>query len=71
MNRLILGDVGSGKTIISFIACLINLSCGYQSAILAPTEVLANQHYNNFVSLFPDIKIALLTGNTSAKDKKN
>ena len=70
MNRLILGDVGSGKTIISFIACLINLSCGYQSAILAPTEVLANQHYNNFVSLFPDIKIALLTGNTSAKDKK-
>ena len=70
MNRLILGDVGSGKTIISFIACLINLSCGYQSAILAPTEVLANQHYNNFISLFPDIKVKLLTSNTSAKERK-
>ena len=70
MNRLILGDVGSGKTIISFIACLINNSCGYQSAILAPTEVLANQHYNNFIQLFPDVKVALLTGSTPAKDKK-
>ena len=70
MNRLILGDVGSGKTIISFIACLINKECGYQSAILAPTEVLANQHYNNFKELFPDVKVELLTGNTSLKDKK-
>ena len=69
MNRLILGDVGSGKTIVSFIACLINLSVGYQSAILAPTEVLANQHYENFTKLFPDIRVALLTGSTSAKDK--
>ena len=70
MNRLILGDVGSGKTIISFIACIINMTCGYQSAILAPTEVLANQHFNNFKELFPDIKVELLTGNTSSKDKK-
>ncbi len=70
MNRLVLGDVGSGKTIVSFIACLVNLSCGYQSAILAPTEVLANQHYDNFVKLFPNIKVALLTGSTSALDKK-
>ena len=70
MNRLILGDVGSGKTIISFIACLINKSCGYQSAILAPTEVLANQHYENFKSLFPDVNVALLTGSTKAQDKK-
>ena len=70
MNRLILGDVGSGKTIVSFIACLINRACGYQSAILAPTEVLANQHYDNFTKLFPDVSVRLLTGSTSAKDKK-
>jgi ATP-dependent DNA helicase RecG len=70
MNRLVLGDVGSGKTIVSFIACLVNLSCGYQSAILAPTEVLANQHYDNFVKLFPNTKVALLTGSTSVSDKK-
>jgi ATP-dependent DNA helicase RecG len=70
MNRLILGDVGSGKTIISFIACLLNCSCGYQSAILAPTEVLANQHYENFIKLFPDINVKLLTGSTSAQEKK-
>ena len=70
MNRLILGDVGSGKTIISFIACLVNKECGYQSAILAPTEVLANQHYENFISLFPDIKVSLLTGNTTNKEKE-
>ena len=70
MNRLILGDVGSGKTIVSFIACLINRACGYQGAILAPTEVLANQHYDNFTKLFPDVSVRLLTGSTSAKDKK-
>ena len=70
MNRLVLGDVGSGKTIVSFIACLINKECGYQSAILAPTEVLAIQHYDNFTKLFPDINVRLLTGSTSAKDKK-
>ena len=70
MNRLVLGDVGSGKTIVSFITCLINKECGYQSAILAPTEVLANQHYENFTKLFPDISVRLLTGSTSAKDKK-
>ena len=70
MNRLILGDVGSGKTIVAFIACLINLKAGYQSAILAPTEVLANQHYENFIKLFPGINVRLLTGSTSLKDKK-
>ena len=70
MNRLVLGDVGSGKTIVSFIACLINKDCGYQSAILVPTEVLANQHYDNFTKLFPNISVRLLTGSTSAKDKK-
>lgn len=71
MNRLILGDVGSGKTIVSFIAILINNMCGYQSALLAPTEVLARQHYDNFTSLFPNIKVELLVGSLNAKEKKS
>ena len=63
MNRLILGDVGSGKTIVSFIAILLNYKVNYQSALLAPTEVLAKQHYDNFMSLFGNtgIKVELLT----------
>ena len=71
MNRLILGDVGSGKTIVSFIAILINNMCGYQSALLAPTEVLARQHYENFTSLFPNTKVELLVGSLSSKEKKD
>ena len=72
MNRLILGDVGSGKTIVSFIAILLNYKVGYQSALLAPTEVLAKQHYDNFMSLFGacGINVALLTGSLTKKDKK-
>lgn len=70
MNRLILGDVGSGKTIVSFIAILINNMCGYQSALLAPTEVLARQHFDNFTSLFPDIKAELLVGSLTKKEKQ-
>ncbi len=70
MNRLILGDVGSGKTIVSFIAVILNLKCGYQSAILAPTEVLAYQHYENFTKLFKDIRVELLVGSTKKKDKE-
>lgn len=70
MNRLILGDVGSGKTIVSFIAILINNMCGYQSALLAPTEVLSRQHYDNFTSLFPNIKVELLVGSLTAKEKR-
>lgn len=71
MNRLIQGDVGSGKTIVSFIAMYINSICGYQSALMAPTEILATQHYNNLKSIFKDtgIEISLLTGSTLKKDK--
>lgn len=69
MNRLILGDVGSGKTIVSFIAILLNQSAGYQSALLAPTEVLAVQHFNNFTSLFKDIRVGLLVGSLTKKEK--
>lgn len=70
MNRLILGDVGSGKTIVSFIAILLNQKVGYQSAMLAPTEVLAHQHYDNFKSLFPNINVALLVGSQTKKEKE-
>lgn len=70
MNRLVLGDVGSGKTIVSFIAILLNNACGFQSAILAPTEVLARQHYDNFKTLFKDIRVELLVGSTKKKEKE-
>lgn len=71
MNRLLQGDVGSGKTIVSFIAMYINSLCGYQSALMAPTEILATQHYNNLKQIFKDIgiEIALLTGSTLKKEK--
>lgn len=69
MNRLILGDVGSGKTIVAFIAIILNKLSGYQSALLAPTEVLANQHYENFTKLFKDIRVGLLVGSLTKKEK--
>ena len=69
MNRLLQGDVGSGKTIVAFIAIYLNHLANYQSALMAPTEILAIQHYNNFTNLF-DIKCALLTGKTTLKEKK-
>ena len=70
MNRLLQGDVGSGKTIVSFIALYINYLSSYQGALMAPTEILAQQHYNNMVKLFPFMKISLLTGKLKAKEKK-
>ena len=71
MNRLLQGDVGSGKTIVSFIGMYANFLCGYQSALMAPTEILATQHYNNLVQFLKGtkVKVALLTGSTSKKDK--
>ncbi len=73
MNRLLQGDVGSGKTIVAFIGMLANHYSGYQSALMAPTEILATQHYNNLKSFLKDenIRIELLTGSTSKKDKKD
>lgn len=72
MNRLLQGDVGSGKTIVSFLAMYINFLSGYQSALMAPTEILAIQHYNNIRELFKDlpIQIELLTGSTTKKEKE-
>ncbi len=72
MNRLLQGDVGSGKTIVAILAMYYNYLCGYQSALMAPTEILAVQHYNNIKELFKDtgIVVELLTGAISKKDKQ-
>ena len=72
MNRLLQGDVGSGKTIVAFIAMYINYLSGYQNAMMAPTEILAIQHYENFKKLFKDynINVSLLIGKLSLKEKK-
>ena len=67
MNRLLQGDVGSGKTIVSFIAMYANFLSGYQSALMAPTEILAVQHYENLKEIFKDTKVnvELLTGSVN------
>ncbi len=70
MNRLLQGDVGSGKTIVSFIAMYANYLAGYQSALMAPTEILAVQHYNNLREILGEgFPVALLTGSTTKKEK--
>ena len=71
MNRLLQGDVGSGKTIVAFIGMLANHLSGYQSALMAPTEILAMQHYLNLKKFLDkeDIRIELLTGSTPKKEK--
>lgn len=71
MNRLLQGDVGSGKTVVAFTGMFANYLCGYQSALMAPTEILATQHYNNLVEFLKDtdVNIALLTGSTPKKEK--
>lgn len=69
MNRLLQGDVGSGKTIVSFISLYMNYLAGYQGSLMAPTEILAIQHYNNIKKILPDLKIELLTGKTKTKEK--
>lgn len=72
MNRLIQGDVGSGKTIVCFTAAMIAVKNGSQAAIIAPTEVLAEQHFRSLLSFLDGTKYtaALLTGSTADKDKK-
>ena len=72
MYRLLQGDVGTGKTLVSFIALYANYYRGDQGALMAPTEVLARQHYENAKKLFKDtkLKIVLLVGSTPASEKK-
>lgn len=71
MNRLIQGDVGSGKTIIALIAIFNIIKNGYQCVFMAPTEILANQHFQEAKKVYSDfdIEIELLTGTTSSKEK--
>ena len=71
MNRLLEGDVGSGKTIVAIIAMYALYLSGYQSALMVPTEVLAKQHYNNITNLLKDydINIELLVGSMTKKQK--
>ena len=72
MYRLLQGDVGTGKTLVSFVALFANYLRGDQGALMAPTDALARQHYSNAVKLFKNtkLKIALLLGSTSASEKK-
>lgn len=70
MNRLLQGDVGCGKTIVAIIAMYLNKLSGYQSALMAPTEILATQHYQNIKDLLGDsVHVELLVGSLSKKEK--
>lgn len=72
MYRFVQGDVGSGKTVVGAVGLYANYLAGYQGAMMAPTEILANQHFQSLSKLFKDtnIKIALLTGHLSNKEKQ-
>lgn len=70
MNRLIMGDVGSGKTIVAFLALYINYLAGFQGVLMAPTEVLAKQHYQNTLNLFGNLmRVDIITGSVKKVDK--
>lgn len=73
MQRLLQGDVGSGKTIVAAIALYATITAGFQGALMVPTEILAQQHMESFVSLFAamDVTVALLTGSTKTKERKH
>ncbi|GFD93036.1 ATP-dependent DNA helicase RecG [Alteromonas sp. KUL156] len=72
MNRLLQGDVGSGKTIVALLTMLLAIDNGYQATIMAPTEILATQHYNGIIELLEktNIKVELLTGSTKTKKRR-
>lgn len=71
MNRLLQGDVGSGKTLVALLTGLMAIGNGFQAAIMAPTEILANQHFESLSSLVSElpIEVALLTGSTKKKKR--
>ncbi|MGA1357287.1 MAG: ATP-dependent DNA helicase RecG, partial [Prochlorothrix sp.] len=72
MNRLVQGDVGAGKTIVAVIALLVSMQCGFQGALMAPTEVLAEQHYRKLVTWLNPLclSVELLTGSTRAAKRR-
>ncbi len=72
MNRLLQGDVGSGKTIVALLSMLLAIDNGFQATLMAPTEILATQHYKAIVDLLNgiDVKVELLTGSTKAKKRR-
>src|SRR5205085_2688270 len=72
MNRLLQGDVGSGKTIVALLIMLLAIDNGYQACLMAPTEILAKQHYTTISSLLQDmaVKVELLTGSTRSASRK-
>ena len=73
MNRLLQGDVGSGKTIVALLTALLAVDNGFQACIMAPTEILANQHYQSISELIAplsNVKCQLLTGSTTAKQRQ-
>ncbi len=70
MNRLLQGDVGSGKTAVSMCAVYLAVESGFQASILAPTEVLARQNYQVAKRVFPDFNVGLITGSMTAKEKR-
>ena len=73
MNRLLQGDVGSGKTLVALLCMLIAIDNGYQTCIMAPTEILAQQHFNTISKMLDamDIKVGLLTGSTKSAQRKH
>ena len=72
MNRLLQGDVGSGKTLVALLSMLLALDNGYQACMMAPTEILATQHYATVIGFLEDmdVKVALLTGSTKKKERQ-
>jgi ATP-dependent DNA helicase RecG len=72
MNRLLQGDVGSGKTVVALMCMLLAIDNGFQACLMAPTEILAVQHFNTLRELLEDmpVHIGLLTGNTKTKDRR-
>lgn len=70
MNRLLQGDVGSGKTVVAGLAMYATYTAGLQSALMVPTEILAEQHFDSLSQLFPELRIVLLTGGMKQAERK-